>query len=170
MAILSGMPNRLLVILLVAMCIGCRSEPALIDVPIGDRRVSLQAYQWRKIANEVDYARNFEAVTNKAPRQYQILTVFLNQMTEDRIEGQQIAKGEWMDMFISNPGEVSVLLRRDHGRYWVLSREMFRGIDVAEIDLSQIRSLGSDEQKRIVHALQDEIDTTRHLLSELVAR
>lgn len=120
--------------------------------------------------NEAEYAKNFEARLNRSPRQYQILTVFLNQMSEDRKAGREIASGEHLEIFISNPNEVTVLLRRDYGVYWLLSREMFRGISVRGVDLSTFRPLSQLEENAVIAALSNEIDGTRHLLAETVAR
>jgi hypothetical protein len=116
--------------------------------------------------NEFAFARNFEALVNKSPRQYQIVTVFLNQMTVDQRSGREIAPSEYLEIFLSNPNELSVLLRRDYGSYWLLSREMFRGIQVGGIDLSSNKPLSAIEEERILGELRGAIDTTRYLLAE----
>ena len=160
--------------LLVAPLFGCgRGTDGLSDlvVAVGERRVVLSSVEWRAMPNEAEYARNFEAVNNRSPRQYQIVTVFLNQMSLDRKTGQEIAPNEYLEVFLSNPDEITVLFRRDHGSYWLLSREMFRGVTVPGIDTSRLGSLSASETELVAEALRNEIDSTRHLLGEqLLAR
>jgi hypothetical protein len=160
----------LLALAFVAAGLGCVAEPEALTVSIGGRRVSLPAREWRPVPNEVEYAKNFEAVTNRPPRQYQVLTVFLNQMSEDRKRGHAIAANEYLEVFLSSPNQVTVLLRRDHGAYWLLSREMFRDVRVDRVDLDRVRPLSEQERDEIVEVLRNEIDTTRHFLGQLVAR
>ena len=157
--------------LLLASSLGCQVAPrSALIISVAGRRLALSAAEWQPMKNEAEYAKNFEARLNRSPRQYQILTVFLNQMSEDRKAGREIASGEHLEIFISNPNEVTVLLRRDYGVYWLLSREMFRGISVRGVDLSTFRPLSQLEENAVIAALSNEIDGTRHLLAETVAR
>jgi hypothetical protein len=160
------MSVRLLALTCFGGLLGCQAEPAEdLAVSVAGRRIVLAAEEWRPMVDWAAYARNFEALTNKPPRQYQILTVFLNQMTEDRRSGREIASNEYLEVFLSNPNEVTVLLRRDHGPYWLLSREMFRGVQASGVDLSSARAQSTVDEQKIVEALRNEIDTTRHLLA-----
>ena len=158
--------------LLLASSLGCQVAPKSdLIISVAGRRLALSAEEWQPMKNEAEYAKNFEARSNRSPRQYQILTVFLNQMSEDRKAGREIAAGEYLEVFISNPNEVTVLLRRNHGVYWLLSREMFRGISARGVDLSTIGPLSRHDEDAVMAALRNEIDSTRHLLGErLVAR
>ena len=122
--------------------------------------------------NKAEYAKNFEAVTNRPPRQSQVLTVFLNQMSEDRKTGEEIATNEYLEVFLIPPApesRVVVQLRRDHGAYWLLSRETFVRVPGVNLDSVDPERSGL-ERYAVVEALRNEIDTTRHLLSQLVAR
>ena len=121
--------------------------------------------------NEAEYARNFEAIANTPPRQYQIVTFFLSPMTEDRRSGQRISPSEYLEVFLSNPGEITVLLKRDHGTYWLLSREMFKAVLVPGVDTNRVGSVSGPEAERVAETLRNQIDSSRHLIGErLVAR
>ena len=165
---------RPLLALGVSLLCGCGPEsagPGATTIRVGNRRVVLPTADWRAMPNEAEYARNFEAVTNKPPRQYQIVTVFLNRMSQDRLIGQQISATKYLEVFLSNPDEVTVLLRRDHGSYWLLSREMFRGVSVPSVDLDRVGSLSAAEIEQITGILRNQIDGTRYVLGEqLLAR
>jgi hypothetical protein len=87
-------------------------------------------------------------------------------MSDDRRTGQLIATDEYLEVFVSNPSEITVLLRRDHGTYWVLSREMFRGVSVPGVDQGQMRALSPSEREQVAAALRAEIDSARLLLGE----
>ena len=65
-----------------------------LSVSVSGREIVLSPKLWRPMVDEAAYARNFEAVSNTPPRQYQILTVFLNQMTDERRQGRAIAPNE----------------------------------------------------------------------------
>lgn len=161
------MSLRFLALICLSSFIGCQAAPAEdLAVSVGGRRIVFPADEWQPMANEFAFARNFEALVNKPPRQYQTVTVFLNQMAVDQRSGREIAPSEYLEIFLSNPNEISVLLRRDHGSYWLLSREMFRGLQVGGIDLSSIRPLSVIEQERILEELRGAVDTTRYLLAE----
>ena len=166
--------KRLLTLLLVSTVLGCRSERgklAELTVSIADRKVTLSSAEWRAMPNETEYARNFEAVSNRPPRQYQIVTFFLNSMSEDRKSGEQISPNEYLEVFLSNPDEITVLLRRDHGSYWVLSREMFRAVPVSGVSTNRIGSFATPDAQRVTGALRNQIDSTRYLLGQrLLAR
>lgn len=140
-------------------------------VQVGTRKVELAALEWRAMPNEVEYARNFEAIANTPPRQYQIVTFFLNPMTEDRRSGQRISPSEYLEVFLSNPGEITVLLKKDHGNYWLLSREMFKAVVVPGMDTNRVGSFSGPEAERVAETLRNQIDSSRYLIGErLVAR
>ena len=139
-------------------------------VPIDSRRVSLPADQWRPMANEVEYPSELRGRDEHAAEA--VSDPHGVHEPDDRgSKGGSInrAKRAW-EYFLSNPNEVTVLLQRDHGAYWLLSREMFRGIAAPGVDVNSLKVLKDDERDRIVGSLRNEIDTTRHLLGELVAK
>ena len=150
------------------MVIGCVASGTV--VPVGDgKNITLSAAEWRPMPNESEYARNFEAVKNSPPRAYHVLTIFLNVMSEDRHSGKKISVREYLEIFASNPGEVTVLLRRDQGTFWLLSREMFRDLVVPGVSLSRVGSFSPNDQQQVWNTLQDRVDRTRHILSRLEA-
>lgn len=145
---------------------GCSAREIVVPLDNG-QELTLPASQWRALVNESGYARNFEAVENPPPREYHVLTVFLNPMSEDRRTGKKISDTEYIEIFASNPGEITVLLRRDHRTFWLLSREMFHDNSVPGVDLSRVGSFGPNDEHLIRAALQDRIDITRHFLGSL---
>ena len=163
---------RLLALLFVASLLGCQAQSSKdLTIPVAGRQLALSAEEWQPMENEAEYALNFEARQNRPPRRYRVLTVFLNQMTEDRKSGRRSRPESTLEVFVSAPNEVTVLLRRDHGHYRLLSRELFRGTQVAGVNLSSMTPLSDIDEGKVIDSLQNEIDTTRHLLAErLIAR
>jgi len=158
---------RLLALIAAGILVGCQAQPAKdLTVAVAAGLIEFPADGWRPMTNEFAFARNFEALINKPPRQYQTVTVFLNQMTTDQRSGREIAPSEYLEIFLSNPNEITVLLRRDHGAYWLLSREMFRGVRVGGIDLGSTKPLSTIEEGKIFGELRGQIDSTRYLLAE----
>jgi hypothetical protein len=86
--------------------------------------------------NEATFARNFEATSNPPSRKYQVVTVFMIPMSDDRRDGQRLSTTEYLEVFTVTPGEVVVQVRRDHGAYWVLSRETFAAAAVPGVRFS----------------------------------
>jgi hypothetical protein len=58
----------------------------------------------REIKNEATFARNFEATSNPPNRKYQIITVFMIPMSEDRREGQRLWPNEYLEVFVVTAG------------------------------------------------------------------
>jgi hypothetical protein len=144
-----------------------------IQINVGDRQIALSASAWTPMTDTAPYARNFEAAADQprsvslAPRMFpQVLTFFLIQMSDDRRSGTEIAPGEYLTVFKVDADEVAVLLSRDHGDYWIHSRERFRVPGVSQFPVQTDFARGS----LVITELRDEIDTTRHLLGQFIAR
>lgn len=148
----------LAMIIVVAAC----NRNAKHGVPVAGQKVMLSTSQWKRMTNEFDYAENFEATTNRPPRKSQVLTVFKIRMSKDRRNGKEIARDEYLEIFCTGPSQIAVGIRRDHGPYWLLSREVFSG--VADCEPGQYFT--GDEFDRISSILRNEIDTTRNQLGE----
>ena len=132
-----------------------RGDHHRVDVPGGTLNVPVK--DWMRMADEYTWAENFQATVPRNKAVYQIVTVFKLPMTDDRRRGVRISRNEYLEVFATNPGEVTVLVRVDKRTYWTLSREMFRDPSITlwatEPQLYQTRL-----------ALQPQIDTTRYLL------
>ena len=144
-----------------------------IQINVGDRQIALSSSAWIPMTDTAPYARNFQAAADQprsvslAPRMFpQVLTFFLIQMSDDRRSGTEIAPGEYLTVFKIDADEVTVLLSRDHGDYWIHSRERFRVPGVSRFPVQTDFARGS----LVIAELRDEIDTTRHLLGQFIAR
>lgn len=167
----SNLLHAVIVFTSLLACCGKAGQVAESVVRVADGKVVLSAGEWRAMPNEADYAQNFEAVTNTSPRRYQIITFFLNPMTEDRRSGQKISTTEYFEAFLTNPDEITVLLTKDHGNYWLLSREMFTGVVISGVNTSRVGSFSGPEVERVAEALRNQIDSTRYLIGQrLLAR
>ena len=126
-----------------------------VDIPGSTLR--LPTGDWTPMENEYPWAARFLATAPRNQAVSQVVTVFKLPMTDDRRSGERISPNEYLEMFATNPGEVTVLVRLDKQAYWVLSREVFAYPSMtswgtkAELHAAQI-------------ALQPQIDTTRYLL------
>ena len=92
----------------------------------------------------------------------QVITVYLNKMTSDRMSGKKISENEWLEVFVVHPQTATVQIRRNKGDYWVLSRQTF---SVSEPQLINANPESSEQNFALYQTFfQNEIDTTRHIL------
>lgn len=126
------------------------------DIVISDQK-------WSKSEDPETYARNFEAREKTGKEAYpQIVTVYLNTMTSDRMSGVKISDNEYLEMFVVHPQTVTIQIRKNKGTYWVLSRQTF---SVSEPQLININPESSEQNFSLYqNFFQNEIDTTRHIL------
>jgi hypothetical protein len=87
-------------------------------------------------------------------------------MTEDRRSGQRLSPSKYLEVFLSNPRQITVLLRKDHGDYWLLSREMFKAVLVPGVDMNRVGSFSEPEVERVADTLRNQIDSSRCLISQ----
>lgn len=133
------------------------------SVKTSGKSIVVSDQKWKKVDDSETYARNFEAREKAGKEVYpQIITVFLNSMSADRMSGKKISENEWLEMFVVHPQTVTVQIRRDKGDYWVLSRQTF---SVSEPQLINANPESSEQNFALYQTFfQNEIDTTRHVL------
>lgn len=133
------------------------------SVETSGKSVVVSDQKWKKVDDSETYARNFEAREKTDKETYpQVITVFLNSMSADRMSGKKISENEWLEMFVVHPQTVTVQIRRNKGDYWVLSRQTF---SVSEPQLINANPESSEQNFALYQIFfQNEIDTTRHVL------
>lgn len=132
-------------------------------IKMSGKNVVISEEKWKKVDDPETYAKNFEARKTLERETFtQIITVYLNKMTSDRMSGKKISENEWLEMFVVHPQTVTVQIRRDKGDYWVLSRQTF---SISEPQLININPESSEQNFSLYqNFFQNEIDTTRHVL------
>lgn len=164
------------------LAVGCNpqartgTEPPTTDysIRVAGKTIRLARSDWKQMENPTDYAENFESLSQKPRREYQLVTVFKLPMSIDRRLGVRISRNEYLEAFVTEPRAVTIQLRLDRGAYWVLSREKFR-VDPAEVLHSMRAKLNSlsahltEEETLWVFSslLQAEIDSTRYMVLRL---
>ena len=160
-----GFINIFLIIILVALVGGYFyfSQNNQYLVKTSGKSIVVSDQKWKKVDDSETYARNFEAKEKVGREVYsQVITVFLNTMSADRMSGKKISENEWLEMFAVHPQTVTVQIRRNKGDYWVLSRQTF---SVSEPQLINANPESSEQNFALYqNFFQNEIDTTRHIL------
>jgi hypothetical protein len=140
------------------------TDDHVVKLPTGIRR--LPKADWKPMTNEYDWAENFEQI-EKGPRHEfpRVVTVFKLPMTEDRRVGVRVSPNEYVEMFVVNPGTLTVQVRLDKKQYWVMSRETFEAKSIHRVDTTTAyRSFYDQEFEWAREAFQPELDSTRYLL------
>jgi len=119
-------------------------------VLIGRDSIKLPKAQWAPMVNEQPtVAENFEAVDRKLGHAFaQVLTIFKLPMSDDRKVGVQISREEYVEAFVVHPGKVTIQVRVDRGRYWLLSRETFDLQAKLSVDITRYRPQLPGDRKR----------------------
>ncbi|HLD60716.1 MAG TPA: hypothetical protein VJA27_01105 [Patescibacteria group bacterium] len=132
-------------------------------VKTSSKSIIVSDQKYKKVDDSETYARNFEAKEKIGKEAYpQVITVFLNTMSADRMSGKKISENEWLEMFVVHPQTVTVQIRRNKGDYWILSRQTF---SVSEPQLINTNPESSEQNFTLYqNFFQNEIDTTRHVL------
>lgn len=74
----------------------------------------------------------------------------------------------FVEFFVVHSGKLTIQVRVDRGKYWVLSRETFDVKKPVSVTVSEYRPFLSEEENKILwSAFQNEIDATRALINEL---
>ena len=135
-------------------------------VNLPDKTIKLESDRWEKMKDPTNFAKNFREKKKSPAHEYgRIVTVYLNPMTEDRKLGLHISEDEYIEIFIVDPGLVTVQTRLDKGKYWVLCRETFKPKGNIPMDISKYRPyLSENENRKLWNIYQKEIDETRYLL------
>jgi hypothetical protein len=154
-----------LMLLVLALAPAARAEPVF-SVSVPGKTITLAQSEWAKMEDPTTVAHNFEERKKGPWHQFgRVVTIFLHPMTDDRRVGLKIADREYVEIFVAQPGLVTVQTRIDKGTYWVMCRETFlRKAQAPPVDLLPHKPSGTDDRERLWFYYQDEIDTTRHLL------
>ena len=153
----------ILVILLVGAYFIWNQKSDLYSINVGVQTIEVSEEKWKKIEDSDSYAKNFEARNKISKEEFsQIITVFLNTMTSDRMIGEKITDNEYLQIFIVHPNTVTVQIRSNKTQYWVLSRQTF---STANLGLENINPEESEVNFNLYRvAFQNEIDNTRFVL------
>lgn len=153
----------LIIILLVGAYFAWNQKGANYSIDTGVQTIEVSEEKWKKIEDSDSYAKNFEARNKTSKEEFsQIITVFLNTMTSDRMIGEKITNNEYLQMFIVHPDTVTVQIRNNKTQYWVLSRQTF---STSDLGLENINPEESKENFNLYRvAFQNEIDSTRFVL------
>lgn len=159
----------MVILMLVATVAGC-DRTSTYDVSVGDTAVRLSAQDWKPMDNPEPYAENFEAQILRSGHAFpQVLTIFKLPMSEDRRIGIQISSIEFVEFFVVQPGKLTIQIRVDRGKYWVLSRETFDANKAVSVNVNDYRPVLSEEENRILwNVYQNEVDATRTLINEFL--
>lgn len=138
-------------------------KPDNYTIKMSGKSVVISDEKWEKSDDPETYAKNFEAREMLGREAFpQVITVYLNTMTADRMSGKKTSENEWLEMFVVHPQTVTVQIRRNKGDYWVLSRQTF---SVSEPQLINANPESSEQNFALYQSsFQNEIDTTRHIL------
>ena len=131
------------------------------------KTIELSPNDWEKVDDPTNLARNYSEKTLSLVHQFnRMVTVYLSPMSNDQRIGQEYSATEYVEIFISIPGFVTVQTRTDKGRYWVLSRETFKPKELSPVNLSSSKLFLSESEKNLLLlTYQLEIDGTRLLLN-----
>jgi hypothetical protein len=125
-----------------------------------DKTILVSKDEWRKVEDSDSYAKNFEAMEKTPNEEYsQVITIFLNSMTSDRMVGEKISENEYLEMFVVHPDTVTVQIRNDKDEYWILSRQTFSTVGFRLDNLNP-----EDNFDLYKAAFQNDIDNTRFVI------
>jgi hypothetical protein len=97
-----------------------------IEIKTPDKIILLDSDSWKPMRNEFEWARNYSAKSKSKGQVYEtVLTIYLLPMSADRKSGKLISSNEYIEIFQVRPGTVTVQLRVDKGKYWVLTRDTY---------------------------------------------
>ena len=132
-------------------------------IKMSSKSVIVSENKWQKSDDSKNYAKSFEAREMVWRETFpQVITVYLNAMTTDRMSGKKISENEWLEMFVVHPQTITTQIRENKGTYWVLSRQTF---SVSEPQLVNINPESSEQNFSLYQSsFQNEIDSTRHVL------
>lgn len=107
-------------------------------VETAEKTIYLPKKDWEEMGNEYIYALNFQLLKKDSIAGFpQVITFFLIPMTMDRRKGKEIAEKIYLEIFCVHSGKVTIQIRCDKGKYWVLSRETFFLPDTAALTFEE---------------------------------
>lgn len=115
--------------------------------------------------NEFDWAVNVEDANKEASQEVgRVVTIYKLPMSDDRRNGVRISAEEYLELFVVRPGTVTVQVRADRGRYWLLSRETLVVTSGKAVGLPVGASVTGATFETVRLELQTQIDATRYVL------
>ncbi|MFH1546743.1 MAG: hypothetical protein ABIE14_05195 [Patescibacteria group bacterium] len=141
-------------------------------IEVGNEEIAVDKDQWKFVDNSIEsiYSKNYSAINKKDGEMFeQMVTVFLNEMTDDRKSGEKITNSEYIEAFVVHPNSVTVQIRVDKGDYWALSRQTFKiktdYPDQTDIPFSDLKYISIDAPDTLNQTMQNQIDNTRYILN-----
>ncbi len=133
-------------------------------IEISGKKIVVDQNQWKFVDNsaESNYSKNYSAINKKDGEMFeQMITVFLNKMTDDRKSGEKITNSEYIEAFVVHPNSVTVQIRVDKGNYWVLSRQTFE----SQNNYPNQSNVSYSDLLLNFEDMQNKIDDTRYILN-----
>ena len=157
------MKHLLLTTIAAVVLVGCRESQIKtqgIEIKTPDKVILLDSDSWKPMRNEFEWALNYSAKSKKEGQVYEtVLTIYLLPMSTDRKTGKLISTDEYIKIFQVRPGTVTVQLRVDKGKYWVLTRDTYNvNTPASKVELD---SLVYD---MVYQEIQTKIDSNRFFI------
>lgn len=133
-------------------------------IRVGDKNIVVSLDKWKFVdnPNENNYSKNYSALNKKDGEKFeQMVTVFLNRMTDDRKTGKKITNTEYIEAFVVYPYSITVQIRVDKGDYWILSRQTFE----SKNDYPEQTNVSYANLLLNFEDMQNKIDNTRYILN-----
>lgn len=122
--------KHILITIAVVLLVGCGElslQNKVIEIQTPDKLITLDSGKWEPMTNEFDWAQNYSEKLKKTGQVYEtVLTIYLLPMSADRKNGKQISPNEYVEIFQVRQGTVTVQLKVDKGKYWVLTRDTYK--------------------------------------------
>jgi hypothetical protein len=131
-----------------------------IEIKTPDKVILLDSDSWKPMRNEFEWARNYSAKSKNKGQVYEtVLTIYLLPMATDRKTGKVISSNEYIEIFQVRPGTVTVQLRVDKGKYWVLTRDTYNvNTPASNVELDNL------VYKMVYQEIQTKIDSNRFFI------
>ena len=131
-----------------------------IEIKTQDKVILLDSDSWKPMRNEFEWARNYSAKSKNKGQVYEtFLTIYLLPMATDRKTGKVISSNEYIEIFQVRPGTVTVQLRVDKGKYWVLTRDTYNvNTPASKVELDNL------VYKMVYQEIQTKIDSNRFFI------
>ena len=135
-------------------------KPKGIEIKTPDKIIFLDSDSWKPMRNEFEWARNYSAKSKNKGQVYEtVLTIYLLPMATDRKTGKVISSNEYIEIFQVRPGTVTVQLRVDKGKYWVLTRDTYNvNTPASKVELDNL------VYKMVYQEIQTKIDSNRFFI------
>ena len=137
------------------------SSSSKIEVNTPGKTIFLDANKWFPMSNTQDWAKNYQSKEKKEWQEFNtVLTIFLQPMTSERKKGKKVTSDEYVEIFPTLPGTVTVQLRVDKDKYWVLTRDTYKVITPNSMQVERDPVVYNS----IYNEIQTYIDTSRFFI------